>query len=240
MEMEDSCTLITGAGVRLGRAIAKTMAPDSTTILLHYRQSSDAAEELAEELRTSGHRADTVAADLSTEEGCTELMDQAAEFGPITGLVNNAAVYNRVPLTETTEEVLLDELRPNLFAPLTLTRLFATQTKRGTIINLLDRRVAGLDSGALAYNLSKKSLADLTQLAALECGPGIRVNAVAPGPVLPPPECEDPNYMEEHGGAIVTEKRCSPEDIAHAVKFLFDAPCITGQILYVDSGQHLL
>ena len=241
MNIPTSRFLITGGAVRIGRAIATALSRAGGDVVIHYRTHSDEAEELAENLRIAGGRADTVSGDLSTETGCESVLDQAMAHGPLDGLVNNAALFNRTPLAKSDRAAFITEFGPNLFGPLALMRGFAAQNRPGAIVNLLDRRIAAHDAGAVPYHLSKVALAEATRLAAIEFGPRLRVNGVAPGAILPPPEREDdPDYLVTHGGRAPLTHRCTPEDIASAVLFLFTAPAITGQILFVDAGQHLL
>lgn len=244
MKLTSNRILITGGAVRIGRAIATAFSRAGADVVIHYRTSSDAAEELAEQLRISGGRADTVSGDLATEKGTASIMEQALHHGPLDGLVNNAAVFNRTPLAQSDRTTFLNEFGPNLFGPLELIRAFAAQShlkdRPGAVVNLLDRRIAAHDAGAVPYHLSKIALAEATRLAALEFAPHIRVNGVAPGAILPPPEIDDPNYLTQHGGKAPLTHRCTPEDIASAVLFFFTQPAVTGQVLFIDAGQHLL
>jgi len=241
MNLTNQRILITGGGVRVGRTLSLAFAAFGAEVLIHYRSSSDAAEETAERIRTTGGRAETVCGDLSRESGALDVMKQALEKGPLHGLINNAAVFNRTPLAESDRQTFLEEFGPNLFGPLELLRAFAAQTERGSVINLLDRRIMAHDAGAVPYHLSKVALAEATRLAAIEFGPGIRVNGIAPGPILPPPGKEgEPDYLKTHGGRTVLDHSCSPDDIANAALYLFQAPAVTGQILFIDAGQHLL
>ena len=240
MKLEDAWILVTGGAVRLGRAICEELASNGARVLIHYRSSSDEAEALAESLRMRGGQADTVSGALDTEIGCADVLNQAIQHGTLRGLVNCAAAYERHLLEESDEAAMLSQLRPNLFAPLALTRGFAAQADAGVVINLLDRRIAAHDEKAIPYQLSKVALAELTRLAALELAPGIRVNAVAPGPVLPPPGLEDSDYLLHQAGKTPLGQVCDPAAVARAVIFLMKEPAITGQIVFVDGGQHLL
>ena len=161
------------------------------------------------------------------------------EFGHLDILVSNAAVFHKDSLRNVSGKKLLDEFWPNLFAPILLIRAFASRVEKGKIVNLLDRRIAGLDVSSVPYLLTKKALAELTRLAALELAPGITVNGIAPGPVLPPPG-KGKSYLRDHAGSVPLNKRITPEDIADAVIFLLKNDAITGQILFVDGGQNLL
>ena len=241
MILEAQRILITGGGVRVGRALSLKCAAAGAEVLIHYRSSSDAAEETAEMIRTRGGRADTVCGDVATEAGSLDVLRQATKGGSLNGLINNAAVFNRTPLAESNRDTFMAEFGPNLFGPLELLRGFAAQTKEGNVINLLDRRISAHDAGAVPYHLSKVALAEATRLAAIEYAPGIRVNGIAPGPILPPPGREgEKDYLKTHGGKTLLDHACCPEDIADTALFLFQAPAVTGQVIFIDAGQHLL
>jgi NAD(P)-dependent dehydrogenase (short-subunit alcohol dehydrogenase family) len=241
MKLESQRILITGGGVRVGRELSLAFANAGAEILIHYRSSSDAAEETAEQIRTQGGKADTVCGDLARESGARQILEQATQGGPLHGLIKNAAVFNRTPLADSDRQTFLEEFGPNLFGPLELLRAFAAQTDQGNVINLLDRRIAAHDAGAVPYHLSKVALAEATRLAAIEFSPGIRVNGIGPGPILPPPGREgEPDYLKTHGGHTLLDHPCSPSDIAAAALYLFQAPAVTGQVIFIDAGQHLL
>jgi NAD(P)-dependent dehydrogenase (short-subunit alcohol dehydrogenase family) len=241
MKLQHKRILVTGGGVRIGKAISLALAAQGAEVLIHYRSSNDAAEETAETIRTRGGRADTVCGDVATGEGTASILDQALRRGPVDGLINNAASFNRTTLEDSDRSTFLTEFGPNLFGPLELMRGMAAQGREGVVVNLLDRRIAAHDAGAVPYQLSKVALAEATRLAALEFAPRIRVNGVAPGAILPPPGKEDqPDYLKLHGGRAPLSYVCSPEDIAGAVLYFFGAPAVTGQILFIDAGQHLL
>jgi len=138
---------------------------------------------------------------------------------------------------QVTAEAIRAEWEVNLLAPLLLMQAFARRVKRGRIINLLDCRIASHQSDAVPYSLAKKSLADLTRLAALELAPGITVNGVAPGPVL---TADTVGATRESAGPLPLKIRPSVQAVVKAVLFLLESDAITGQIIFVDSGQHLL
>ncbi len=239
MELAGKTILVTGGAVRMGRRICEALAAAGCRVAIHCRHSRREARELAESLTQQGHAAWVVAGELDSEPGCRAVLDQAFEAaGRLDGLVNNAAVFHRRTLMETDEAVLLAELRVNLFAPLFLMRAFAGRVKAGRIVNLLDRRIAGLEPGCLAYQISKRGLADLTRLAALELAPDFTVNGVAPGPVLPPPERD--GKPPEKAGPTLIGRRPTPDEVAQAVLFLLAADAVTGQVIFVDGGQRLL
>jgi NAD(P)-dependent dehydrogenase (short-subunit alcohol dehydrogenase family) len=240
MELRDRTVLVTGGAVRIGAAIVRALAAAGMRVAVHYRHSAAEAKTLCDEIRAAGGRAAAVAADLDHSEELDGLISAAARaVGPLDALVNNAAVFHKDTLDTLRADRLGSEFRINLFAPLFLMRDFAAQGRPGAIVNLLDRRIAGLDPSSASYTLAKKTLAEATRLAARHWAPRLRVNGVAPGPVLPPPG-NGPETMREKAGPIPLGRPCTPEQIAEAVRFLLAADGITGQILTVDGGQHLV
>lgn len=232
--------LVTGGAVRIGRALVEMLAEQGCSVVIHCRRARAEAEALAESLRRAGAKAWVLSAELTEPGACPRLIEEAiAAAGPLDILLNSAAVFHKESLDAFTPGSLEAEFRANLFAPMELMQAFARQNRPGQIVNLLDRRIAGLDTACAPYVLSKKALAEATRLAALTWAPRLLVNAVAPGPVLPPPG-KGEDYLQDHAGVIPLKKRCSLQDIAQAVLYLLTAPAITGQILYVDGGQHLL
>lgn len=219
--------MVTGGAVRIGRAITAALQSAGAEVVVHYRNSKAEAEALSPF---------TVYADLQSVEDCSRLVEKA---GRLDILVNNASIFTKQPLADATPESVRREFNINLFAPMELTRSFAAQAERGAIVNLLDRRIRCNDVSCVPYSISKKGLEALTQLSAVEYAPNIRVNAVAPGPVLPPPG-SSAGSARELAGNVPLRDLPAPNDIAEAVLFLLQAESITGQVVYVDGGQHLL
>jgi NAD(P)-dependent dehydrogenase (short-subunit alcohol dehydrogenase family) len=227
MKLKGKQALVTGGAVRIGRAIADALRAEGVEVIVHFRTSEKEADAFWPKI---------IQADLNDPAQCETLLDRAIQqFGPVDILINNAAVFYRTRLADATHEAVLRELQPNLLAPLALIRNFARQKRPGKIINLLDRRITSHDATCLPYQLSKKALEELTKLAALDLAPEITVNAVAPGAVLPPP----PQAGSEPAGRIPLLHRPSLNDIADAVLYLLKSDSLTGQILFVDGGQHL-
>jgi pteridine reductase len=246
MDLKGKRALVTGGAVRIGRAICETLAARVCVVVVHYRTSGHEAKGLVDSLRAAGAEAFAVQAVLDSEAACARLVEESVELtGGLDILVNNAAVFHRDSLLDTTEATLRLEMQTNAFAPIFLTRAFAhllparaPSSPQGKVVNLLDRRVVGLERGALPYILSKKMLADFTELAALELAPGMTVNAVAPGPVLPPPD-EGPERTRELAGSTPLGVPLTPKAVADAVVYLLEADAVTGQTICVDGGQHL-
>jgi len=231
MNLNGKRVLVTGGAVRIGRAIADALVAEGAEVIVHFQTSEKEAQ---------AFWPNVIQTDLNDPAQCETLIARAAEeFGPIDILINNAAVFHQTKLTDASHELTLQELQINLLAPLALTRGFANQGTPGKIINLLDRRITEHDTTCVPYMLSKKGLEELTKLAAIDLAPGITVNAVAPGAVLPPPqEVDNPSW--EPAGTIPLETRPTPQDIAEAVLYLLKADAVTGQTLFVDGGQNLI
>ena len=232
--------LITGAAIRIGNTIARTLARAGWEVIVHACRSGAQAEALCEELSAGGKRAWSVSGDLQPPDGPDAVFDAAlAAAGRVDALVNNAASFARQPLAAALPADFERLWRLNTLAPVRLTQRLAAhlagRRDTGCVINLLDQRIATAGTGAIPYLLSKKSLEAFTLSAALEFAPALRVNAVAPGAVLAPCAPQD----NEPAGDFPLRERPTPEQIADAVRFLLDARAVTGQILYVDGGQHL-
>jgi len=234
--------LITGAARRIGRGIAETLARAGWDVVVHACRATAEAEALCAALSTdTGARTWHVSGDLSAQDGPEAVFDDAlAQAGRIDALVNNAALFARQPLACATAADFDRQWRVNALAPMLLTQRLADHLDRrharGCAVNLLDQRIARPDVTAIPYLVSKKALEAYTLSAARAFAPRLRVNAVAPGAVLPP---EDEAAREE-AGAFPLSARPSVSQIAAAVRFLLEAESTTGQILFVDGGQHLL
>lgn len=240
MKHQRKTVLVTGGAVRIGKAICEALAEAGYNVVIHCRRSAKAAGRLASQLKGRGVRAWVVTQDLGDEASCEGLIREAFEVaGRVDVLVNNAAIFHKFNLDETMEDELRQEFTVNCFVPVMLTKHFARRARRGCVVNMLDRRIRANDTGCLAYSLSKKAVAAFTAEAALALAPTIRVNAVAPGPILPPPGM-GMSVLHDRAGRIPMEKRVMPSEVAGAVVALIAMESVTGQILFVDGGQHLL
>jgi NAD(P)-dependent dehydrogenase (short-subunit alcohol dehydrogenase family) len=238
-ETQGRTALITGAARRIGRATALSLAESGMNIVVHCNTSTRAAEELRGEIRALGVEAWLVQADLAERSEVEALPARVAQIaGTIDVLVNNASVFPQNRITDFTADQFELSLQINALSPLLLARAFAEQTRAGAIVNLLDSRIAGCDPEHATYMLSKRVLLAMTQMLALELAPGIRVSAVAPGLILPPPG-RDHSYLEtqKHTNPLVAYG--SLASVTEAVRFLVSNDFITGQVVYVDGGRHL-
>lgn len=230
--------LVTGSARRIGRSLALALAGRGFDVALHCYQSQDAAEQVRSEIQALGPNCEILVGDLRSPDA-HHLIDAALQHFPgLSLLINNASVFERSSLTETTPECFDLHLEVNLRAPFFLSKRFAVLVGKGHIINIVDARVFGLSPQYTAYALTKSALWSMTRLNALELAPEIRVNAIAPGAILPPPG-ESDDYLQPLAKRIPLRKHGSPENIVHALAYLLDNEFVTGQCLTVDGGEWL-
>ncbi len=240
MKKQSRVALVTGGAVRIGRAICEALAGDGFDVVIHCNRSVKEACTLAARIRRRGVRAWVVEQVLDDERSCVQLIRRALdEAGRLDVLVNNAAIFHKGGLAGLTGTELMEEFKVNCFAPVLLMREFARRARRGCVVNLLDRRIAANDPECPSYSVSKKALAAFTEEMALILAPGFRVNAVAPGPILPPPG-KGVAYFRDRAGRIPLARKITPGEVAAAVVTLIRMEAVTGQVLFVDGGQHLL
>lgn len=244
--------LVTGAGKRLGRAMALYLARRGYDVAVHYASSSDAAEQTAADIRELGRQAIALQADLLSEEQTQALLPAAAKAlgGPITCLINNASIFEYDSLQTATRVGWDRHMESNLRAPYVLIQNMAAQGLKaalddqnelmasGLVINMLDQRVRKLTPEFSTYTLAKMGLWALTQTAAQGLSPDIRVNAIGPGPTLIGARQSEAHFAGQRANTILKRGANTP-DIVAALGFFLDAPAVTGQVLCVDGGQHL-
>ena len=236
--------LVTGAGARLGKAMAEALGADGWSIAVHYRGSKAGADATAETIRASGGVAELVQADLADEEQTATLERAAQEAlgGPLTLLVNSASTF--------VDDTALDHSRrnwdfhmgPNLRAPVLLAQHFARalpQDEAGLIVNMLDMRVRKLNPLFFTYTLSKSALWTATRTLAQSFAPNIRVNGIGPGPTLENVH-QKPGEFDAEAQATLTQQGSNPSEIVKTLRYLIEADSITGQMIASDGGQHLM
>ena len=235
--------LVTGAAKRLGRAIALDLATHGWNVAIHYNSSEDDADSAAQAVRAFGAEAATLKCDLSKEAETAKLVDRAVrELGPLTALINSASLFENDDWQSASRKTWDDHIETNLRAPLVLSQMFAKQlpdNAKGSIINIIDQRVLKPTPQFLSYSVSKAGLHWLTTTLAQGMGPRIRVNAVGPGPTLKNPRQSDADFDRQRGATIL-QRGADPSDICAAVRYLLTAEAVTGQMLAVDGGQHLI
>lgn len=234
--------LVTGAGKRIGRAIAEALAADGYAVAVHYHASKDEADATVAAIEAGGGRAVALRADLADEGAVNRLVPEAkASLGPIGVLVNNASVFENDTALTVTRASWDRHLDTNLRAPFVLMQRFAEQLpegRNGVVVNLLDQRVWSITPYFVSYTVSKVGLWALTQSMALALAPRIRVAGIGPGPTLPSPR-QSQEQFERQCRLMPLGRGTTPEEIAAAVRFIISAPAFTGQMIALDGGQHL-
>lgn len=194
---------------------------------------------MADEIASLGRRVRLLQADLTDEARVRALVGEAVQaLGPVTVLVNNASVFEDDRVGDLTRASWDKHIETNLRAPIVLAEAFAAQATEGAIVNLLDQKVLKPDPRFFSYSLSRNGLWWATRTLAQSLAPGVRVNAVGPGPTLPSIH-QTPEEFAAEARATLLERPGSPEAVAEAVLWLIDAPMVTGQMIAVDGGQHL-
>ncbi len=233
--------LITGASKRIGKAIAEHLAEKGWNVAVHFNTSEKPVEVLVNELAVKypNQKFQIYRANLADINEVTGLITKVLNgFGEIQLLINNASVFNPGYIKSTSIELFDLQMNVNLKAPFFLIRDFANICKTGNIINFVDTRITTNKSNFAAYSLSKKALWDLTQMAALELAPEIRVNAIAPGVTLAP-EDKDENYLNNLSKNIPMKKPGGLEPIIKSIDFILENNHLTGQLLFADGGENL-
>lgn len=235
--------LVTGAAKRVGRSIARELHASGANIMLHYRSAADAAEALTAEFNSARPRSALFQqADLLDIDALSALVtNTVAHFGRLDALVNNASSFFATPFGEIDQVVWEDLVGSNFRAPLFLTQAAAPHLKaaHGAVVNITDIHAERPMAGFSLYCAAKAGLLGLTRALAIELAPEVRVNAVAPGPILWPDDSTFSNETRDRIVAHTLLKRAgSPQDVVRTVRFLIDdAPYVTGQIINIDGGR---
>lgn len=244
--------LVTGAGKRLGQAMALMLADRGFDVAVHYASSAGAAEETVSQIRAKGRRAEALKADLLSESATQALMPAVTEAlgGPVTCLVNNASIFEYDTLESATRESWDRHLESNLRAPFVLTQALAAQAPppltdamgeplaQALVVNMIDQRVRKLTPEFMSYTIAKMGLWALTQTAAQALAPRVRVNGIGPGPTLRGGRQSEDHFARQRA-ATVMGRGANVGDITGALGYFLDAPAVTGQLLCIDGGQHL-
>ncbi|MBR2512886.1 MAG: SDR family oxidoreductase [Halomonas sp.] len=234
--MHTPAALVTGGATRLGRHFAEALAEKGYDIALHVNSSRGEAEEVAKVIRQKGQACEILPCNFLSDT--LEALVTAAKqhFPGLNVLLNSASAYQPAPIASTDMVMLETQFRVNLFTPLLLTRHFAEAVENGQVINIIDNKVAYHQYPYAAYLLSKKSLADMTRMAALEFSPRLRVNGIAPGVVLPASQ-RTSDYIQWRIEGIPLKQQGDPTHLVQALYYLLDNRFVTGQVLFVDGGE---
>ena len=235
--------LITGGALRIGRALALSLAAEGWAVAVHYHRSAQPAEETVAEIRDNRGQAWALRANLKDPAAAETLIQSAREeLGELTCLINNASVFEYDDPESVSIESWSEHMDVNLRAPVFLSQAFAAalpQDAAGNIINILDERVWKLAPTHFSYTISKSALWTATRTLAQAFAPRIRVNAIGPGPTLPNAQQSRQDFERENRHMLL-QRGTTPQEIADAVKFILAAPAMTGQMIALDGGQHLL
>ena len=239
----NKAALITGAARRIGRQIATDLAAQGYAVAIHYNGSEDEAQAVVAEIRANGGRAEMLQGDLSDPQVPARLIElSVAAFGGLSLLVNNASRFEPDEIGSITLDSWSQHLDTNLRAPVFLAQSFAAalpESASGNIINIVDQRVWKLNPRFFSYTLSKAALWDVTRTLAQGLAPRIRVNAIGPGPALPSPRM-DQREFDKQSALTLLQNGTSPKEISRALTFILSAPAMTGQMIVLDGGQHLV
>ncbi len=237
------CVLVTGGSRRLGRATALRLGDAGADVAVHYRSDKDGARRTVADLEERGVRAAAFGADLADAEACATLIETVeADLGPLDVLINNAAMFERTPLATMNIDDFDRHMASNARSVYALSMVAGRRMKergRGVIVNIAD--VAGYRPwpGFIPYSASKGAVVNLTGGFARALAPEVRVNAIAPGPMLPPAG-ESPEQGEKAVANTLLARWGAPSDIADAALFLITASYVTGVVLAVDGGRSLV
>jgi len=241
-EQSNKTALVTGAARRIGRAIALDLAAAGWAVAVHYNGSQAEADEAVAAIAEAGGEAAAVPADLGQEEDTAKLLARAADaLGPVTCLVNNAARFEMDSVETATRETWDRHMEVNLRAPFVLSQALAAALPggvKGNIVNIIDQRVWNLTPYFTTYTIAKAGLWTMTQTLAMALAPRIRVNAIGPGPTLPSQRQSDAQFAAEWA-SLPLGAPVEIGEICAAVRFILDAPSLTGQMIALDGGQHL-
>ena len=233
--------LITGAAKRVGKAMASHLAGKGWDIAIHYNSSEDEARLFRDELAHNypDQQFELFKADLNRADEVEMLIPRVIQKMLGIGLlINNASVFEPAKLGKTTTEFLDRQMNVNFKAPFILLRNFAQTFRNGVVVNFVDTRIVTNQSKFAAYSITKKALWELTKMAALEFGPEIRVNAIAPGLTLPP-EGKGEDYLWELAEKIPMKRPGGVEPILKSLDYILDNDYLTGQLLFCDGGENL-
>jgi NAD(P)-dependent dehydrogenase (short-subunit alcohol dehydrogenase family) len=244
--------LVTGGAQRIGAALVRRLVARGAAVAIHSHGNREAADKLAEEVRSTGVEAAVLTADLLDRgETATLVPAAAAALGrPLTVLVNNASIFEHDTIATATWESWDRHIGSNLRAPFELIQAFAAQAPkagrdaagepvaRASVVNMIDQRVRKLTPEFATYTIAKAGLWTLTRIAAQGLAPDVRVNAIGPGPTLRGARQSEAHFAAQRAATILG-RGAGPEEIAAALAFILDAPGLTGQLICIDGGQHL-
>jgi NAD(P)-dependent dehydrogenase (short-subunit alcohol dehydrogenase family) len=241
MELKGKRVLITGAAVRVGRAMALAVAQAGADVIIHYGDSHKEAKYLKAEVEALGVSAHLLQADLGKRAASAKLVERATQFGPLFALINSAAIFDKVDLESTNAETWQRHLDINLTAPFLISQAFWRHAKKSRlaarIINILDWRALRPGTDHLPYTISKAALSALTQSLAIAMAPKVTVNGIAFGAILPPKGGATKGILDD----VPAGRWAHLDEVGRTLLFLLTGPdYITGEIIHLDGGRHLV
>jgi NAD(P)-dependent dehydrogenase (short-subunit alcohol dehydrogenase family) len=243
IEDNQGAALVTGGGKRIGREIALMLGHTGRPVVVHFNHSKIDADQTVNDINATGGHAVLIQADLSEAEAAASLITMArhAVGLPITCLINNASIFEPDHPGTFTSADFDRNMDIHARAPALLAKAMAAQAPPipgGVIINLLDQKSFNPDPSFFSYTISKYALLGLTEILARALAPSIRVNGVALGLALAPPEMTDARFQELQA-RLPLDNGATPADVLAAVKFLVETKSVTGEIICVDGGEHM-
>ncbi len=233
--------LITGSAKRIGAAVARDLAAHGFAVAVHYNASRDLAEELVGDIRNAGGKAEAFPADLTDTEQTAGLLDTVrAAMGPVDLLVNNASIFLKDSARAFDPAVWELHFAMHARAPVQLAGAFAAQEEidNGLIVNMIDQRVWKPNPEFYSYTLSKSTLWEATRTLAQALAPKIRVNAIGPGPAIRSERQEESDFARQIDGLLL-KRGPGMDEFGATVRYFYDTPSLTGQMIALDGGQHL-
>ncbi len=241
--MSKGAVLITGAAKRIGGQLAIDLAADGYDIALHFHHSRTEAQALAKEIQALGRKVALLQGDLADADIGERLVGEAkAQLKSLSVLINNASIFEEDEVGEVSTASWGRHMDINLRAPVMLAQAFAkalSKKAQGNIINIVDQRVWKLNPRFFSYTLSKSGLWTATRTLAQALAPRIRVNAIGPGPALPSARMSKADFARQESLTLL-KRGTTPSEISAAAKFILSQPALTGQMIALDGGQHLL
>lgn len=231
--------LVTGAARRVGRLFALACGRAGANVIIHHGHSPTEAQAVRDEIASLGPQAWVLATDFSNPENASQLIERANELSPLYGLVNSASIFEPLSFHETSLDDWQRHMDINLTAPFLLSQAFAKHAKEGRIVNILDWRALRPGADHFPYTITKSALAGMTKSLAVALAPHITVNGLALGAILPP--ADNPSAGEKIIESVPAKRWGEAGEVEDALKFLLTGPAyITGEIIHLDGGRHLI
>jgi pteridine reductase len=241
MKLEGRVALVTGAGRRVGRALAVALGRERMTVAVHYHASSDGARETVTEIERAGGAAALFQADLGSASAPAGLVEHVTgQLGPLAVVVNSAAVMERTPIGAVTPQEWDAIFALNLRAPFLISQAVAPVMKAegGAIVNIADLAAFETWPAYIPHSISKAAIVKMTSALARVLAPEIRVNAIAPGAVLLPAGWDE-QASDRLASTTPLQRLGDPEDVVQAMLYLLRSDFVTGETLIVDGGRHV-